>query len=101
MNGVKHDAGKPAAGVLADFSLALRAVAEVGTFGIIKYSRGNWQDVENGRIRYTDAMWRHLLDSRHEEIDPETSLLHEAAMVWNALARLELKMREADEKKPA
>ena len=59
--GSKLDAGKNKAGVLADFSRALLAVSEVGTFGADKYSRGGWQSVPNGVERYTDAAWRHLL----------------------------------------
>ena len=92
-NGRKEDKGKPIAGVLGDFSLALSAVVDVGTFGAQKYSRGNWQYVDQGRTRYTDAMWRHLLAANSEELDAETGCSHEAAMVWNALARLELKLR--------
>lgn len=95
--GVKYDKGKPLAGVLEDFSLALLAVAEVGTFGAEKYSRGNWQRLENGVERYTDAMWRHLLAMRHEIVDEETGFLHDQQMVWNALARLELRLRQERE----
>lgn len=58
--GAKLDDGKLLAGVLADFSLALKAVAAVGTFGAGKYSRGGWQSVDNGIVRYYDALWRHL-----------------------------------------
>ena len=99
--GVKHDHEKPIAGVLGDFSRALMAVAEVGTFGARKYARGNWENVEDGVTRYNDAMWRHLLIAQHERIDVETGLTHEAAMVWNALATLELRLRELEKKNPA
>ena len=90
--GAKLDAGKLKAGVLADFSLALKAVAEIGTFGANKYSRGGWQHVENGRERYTDAMWRHLLAGGGT--DDQSNLLHEAHFAWNVLARLELLLRQ-------
>lgn len=92
--GAKLDAGKTMAGVLGDFSLALMSVADVGTFGAIKYSRGGWQSVDNGFERYTDAMWRHLIKERHEPVDADSNLLHAAHLAWNALARLELLLRE-------
>ena len=91
--GAKLDDGKVLAGVLADFSYALQAVAVVGTFGARKYSRGGWQKVDAGEERYTDALWRHLLAERHEEKDPDSGLLHAAHLAWNALARLELFLR--------
>lgn len=88
--GAKLDAGKTAAGVLADFNLALNAVAEVGTFGLKKYSRRGWHSVKDGQERYTDAKWRHLLAK--EERDPDSGLLHLAHEAWNALAVLQLKL---------
>lgn len=91
--GAKLDDGKVMASVLEDFALALMAVAEVGTFGAKKYSRGGWQSVQNGEQRYTDALWRHLLKGRHEVIDPDSNLTHAAHAAWNALAVLELALR--------
>ncbi len=93
--GAKLDAGKPMAGVLGDFGLALMAVAEVGTFGANKYTRGGWQSVPNGIERYTDAAWRHLLKEPLEPLDDDSGLSHAAHMAWNALARLELQLRES------
>lgn len=95
--GAKLDHGKPMGGLLADFSLALMAVAEVGTFGANKYSRGGWQTVPEAVTRYGDAKWRHLLKSRHESHDPESNLLHKAHEAWNVLAELELMLREKPE----
>lgn len=91
---VKHDNGKVKAAVLAEFSDALTAVAEVGTFGVSKYSRGAWLGVPNAKERYTDAMWRHLLAEASEASDSESGLLHAAHMAWNALARLQLELNE-------
>lgn len=91
--GSKLDSGKCAAGVLHDFALALQAVADIGTMGAKKYTRGGWQTVPNGEERYLDAMWRHLLKARHEELDPESGLPHLAHMAWNILAALELQGR--------
>jgi hypothetical protein len=88
----KDDAGKPRMGlVLIDFSRALTAVSQVGTFGAEKYSEHGWLDVPNGPERYTDALFRHLLAP--ESYDPESGLLHAAHAAWNALAVLELNLR--------
>lgn len=94
--GAKVDAGKPMAGILGDFGLAMMSVAEVGTFGANKYSRGGWQSVPNGIERYTDAMWRHILKEKYDKIDADSNCLHAAQIAWNALARLELMLREPD-----
>lgn len=96
-SGSKLDGGKILAGVLHDFSLALIEVAKVGTYGAEKYSRGGWQEVPSPETRYFDAFWRHLLHSRYSEKDPDSGLLHEAQMIWNLLARLELKLRGRNE----
>lgn len=92
--GAKLDSGKPIAGVIGNFGLALMAVAEVGTFGANKYKRGSWEHVSNGIERYTDALWRHLLKEDQEPNDNDSKLSHAAHMAWNALARLELQLRE-------
>ncbi len=91
--GAKADAGKCLAGVLSDFALALQAVADVGTMGANKYSRGGWQSVPNAEERYFDAAWRHLLKARHEELDPDSGLPHLAHLAWNLLAVLEIQGR--------
>lgn len=91
--GSKLDHGKCAAGVLHDFALALQAIANVGDFGMKKYTRGGWQSVPNGEQRYADAMWRHLLKSRHEDIDPDSGLPHLDHMLWNLAAVVEMRKR--------
>lgn len=91
--GEKHDAGKIKAGVLEDFSLALLEVARVGSYGADKYARGNFLELDNAVIRYTDAMWRHLLEGN--TIDAESGINNEVHFVWNALARLEIKLRKS------
>ena len=95
--GAKLDDGKVMAGVLEDFSLALMAVAEIGTFGARKYSRGGWQHVPNGVTCYSDALWQHLLAERHKPYDRDSDMLHAAHLAWNALARLELILRDGCE----
>ncbi|MCK5612759.1 hypothetical protein KAR91_63385 [Candidatus Pacearchaeota archaeon] len=96
--GAKLDDGKIQAGVLKDFSLALTAIAEVGSFGANKYTRGGWQSVPNGIERYEDAFWRHLLKERHEPVDEDSGLLHQAHLAWNILARLEMTLRKNHER---
>jgi hypothetical protein len=94
--GAKLDKGKTRTGlVLGDFARALNAVSEIGTFGANKYTEHGWISVPNGRSRYTDALYRHLLkEATGEEFDPESNLRHAAHAAWNALARLDLMIRE-------
>jgi hypothetical protein len=91
--GAKLDAGKPDCSLLLDFGLALRAVAEVGTYGAKKYSRGGWMQVPEGEVRYTAALMRHLLAESSSPVDEDTGLLHAQHAAWNALARLEFMLR--------
>lgn len=100
--GAKMDAGKIMAGLLLDFGHALKAVAEVGTYGARdKYVRGGWLKVPDGHQRYTDAMLRHLLEEAiGEPHDKDSKLLHAAHLAWNALARLELELRAASDRSP-
>ena len=101
--GAKADAGKvrPAL-VLRGFPRALLSVAEVATYGADKYSDGGWQHVSRAETRYADAQHRHeLADARGETFDPDSGLRHLAQVAWNALARLELRLRlEEREKAP-
>ena len=96
--GAKLDAGKVRPGlVLGDFSNALLAVSEVGTFGANKYTDHGWLSVEDGVNRYKDAMMRHMLKHNTGElIDEETGLTHLAAVAWNVLAMIELTTRDSE-----
>jgi len=98
--GAKDDSGKPDLDlVLGDFSKALQKVGEIGTKGAIKYSEHGWLSVPDGQRRYSSALLRHyFLESEGEYLDPELNLPHAACVAWNALARLELILREKDEK---
>jgi len=95
-DGIKYDEGKPKIGMVVKyFGPALMEVAKAGTFGCAKYGNGkfwdfNWNRVENGVERYTDALMRHLLKEDTEKTDPETGILHAALVAWNSLARLVL-----------
>jgi hypothetical protein len=79
--GAKMDAGKNRLGlVLGGFALALQEVGKVGTYGAVKY---------------TDAMYRHQFREASGELnDADTGLAHAAHAAWNALARLELALKE-------
>jgi hypothetical protein len=96
--GAKLDQGKVRLGlVMGGFSRALIEVGKVGTFGARKYTDNGWVDVPDGEARYTDAMLRHLLaDLGGESVDEESGLLHAAHAAWNALAVLDLKLRELE-----
>ena len=89
--GAKVDAGKVRMSlVMHGFAGALLEVGKVGTFGANKYTDNGWQTVPNGQQRYTDAMYRHLLQEEESPVDDDSGLLHAAHAAWNALARLEL-----------
>lgn len=95
--GAKLDGNKPDMSLLLHFSFALTAVAEVGTAGAKKYTRGGWKFVEGGEERYTAALLRHLfIEEEHDEDIREWAggedILHDAQVAWNALARLEIKL---------
>lgn len=91
--GRKDDGGKPRLDmVLGDFARALLAVGEVGTAGAARYADGNWLLVPNAYQRYSDAMQRHYLEGKITEKDV-SGFLHDAHTAWNALARLELRLR--------
>uniref|UniRef100_A0A7M2QN88 dATP/dGTP diphosphohydrolase N-terminal domain-containing protein n=1 Tax=feces metagenome TaxID=1861841 RepID=A0A7M2QN88_9ZZZZ len=96
--GAKLDHGKPRHGlVLGSFSNALTEVAKVGTFGANKYTDNGWLSVPNGVGRYTDALLRHhFAEAGGERDDPESQLSHAAHRAWNALAVLELMLRNKE-----
>lgn len=94
--GAKLDAGKlrPAL-VLGGFAAALEAVVKVGTDGAAKYTDNGWKEVSNGFARYDDAARRHTTKrDKGETHDADSGSLHLAHEAWNALARLELYLKE-------
>lgn len=97
--GVKLDAGKPplTMGVLNYFPNALLAVAYVSAYGVDKYNLAyadkGWMRVPDGHSRYSDALGRHLVKEADDPIDDESGLYHDQMVAWNALARLELRIR--------
>lgn len=82
--GRKDDAGKLRYSLLP--VAPLRRVVEVLEFGARKYGVGNWMKVPDGRVRYTDALMRHVEAWRGGELlDPETKLPHLAHAICCAL----------------
>jgi hypothetical protein len=96
--GAKLDAGKPrCALVLGGFARALLEVSKVGTYGAVKYTPHGWTQVPQGPDRYDDAGLRHwLAEKAGQPADPDTQLLHASHQAWNALARLDLMLRERE-----
>lgn len=94
--GAKVDSGKNRVGlVFSGFCNALPKVAEIGTFGASKYTDYGFLEVPRGVDRYQDAMFRHYFKwTQGEELDPDSNLSHLGHMAWNALAILELVLRE-------
>lgn len=94
--GAKLDSGKNKLGlVLGGFARALESVGLVGSFGLLKYTANGWMVVDNGIERYTDALYRHLnAEAQGELRDKDSELLHASHAAWNALARLDLILRQ-------
>lgn len=95
VSGAKLDAGKPRPSlVLGGFARALMAVTRIGTYGAVKYTDNGWMEVSDGINRYDDAKLRHWLTEKSGiECDADTQELHAAHEAWNALARLDLLIR--------
>lgn len=97
---IKYDGGKSPVfrGAIDYFPRAISAVAGVSAFGASKYAWKGWEGVDDGYNRYSDALVRHLIyEGQGEVLDPDSGLLHAAHTAWNALARLELLIREREE----
>lgn len=95
--GAKLDAGKPSIyrGLVDYFPRAVMAVSSVSTYGANKYAWKGWESVPSGFNRYSDALMRHLVGETIDgPTDPDTGLMHAAQVAWNALARLELLLKE-------
>ena len=99
--GVKNDSGKlPYYIVLfKQFPLALQEVMKCSAAGNNKYHKTDkdWQNfarVEGADIRYKNAMLRHMSETGSvKDMEEYGGMTHEAAVVWNALADLEVSLR--------
>jgi hypothetical protein len=101
VSGAKLDAGKVDVlrGAIAYFPRALKAVAHVSELGARKYSWKGWESVPDGVTRYGAALTRHLLHEPKAKDDGPGGIgvYHAAQVAWNALARLELILKEDNE----
>jgi hypothetical protein len=97
--GAKLDAGKSPAlrGCVGYFPRAVLAVAAVSDHGAKKYTWRGWESVPGGIDRYGDALVRHMAMEYVGPLhDADSGLLHAAHAAWNAMARLELILREQE-----
>jgi hypothetical protein len=96
--GAKLDQDKPEMElVINGFPRAVEAIGNLATFGKNKYSREGFLHVDNAINRYTSAMIRHMVaKAKGELIDPETGLTHASAVAWNAMAIVEIELRQAE-----
>jgi hypothetical protein len=97
--GKKFDDGKPPVyqGFTQYFPRAIEAVANVSAFGAKKYNvpynDQNWSRVESDK--FEDSLQRHTdAIARGEDHAEDSGLLHLAHRAWNAMATLELALRE-------
>lgn len=93
--GIKYDEGKlRVAEFLTDFEPVLEPLVRIWEFGANTYGVSNWKQVENGKVRFTNAMLRHFLKESHRFKDTETGLPHAAHVAFNALMRLYFILQE-------
>lgn len=98
--GAKLDSGKEPVfrGLLDYFPRACKAVAQVSAAGAAKYAWKGWEEVPDGINRYADALARHIVNEAIEGQFDSEGFRHAAQQAWNALARLELILREEENK---
>lgn len=97
--GAKLDAGKTPIyqGLIDYFPRACMAVADISGHGAAKYAWKGWEAVPDGINRYANAGFRHSFKEVIEgPYDKDSGMLHKAHAAWNALATLELFMREQE-----
>ena len=59
------------------------------------YKEGDWLEVPNYQTAYLGAEARHLLESlAGTKFDPESGLGHDVHEAWNAIAKLERRLRD-------
>jgi len=92
--GLKFDAGK------LRYSLvpycAFKGMAEVLTFGADKYEANSWQNVEDAKERYLNALYRHIESYRIGETkDSESGISHLSHAMTNCAFLLHFEELEA------
>lgn len=102
--GSKLDGGKSPCwrGLLSYFPRACAAISRVSDKGAAKYSWKGWEKVKDGQNRYGDALIRHMLaEAEGDLFDADSGELHATHAAWNALARLELMLRNVGTVNPS
>jgi len=95
----KNDREKPNLAILFDTPDALSEVARVMSYGAEKYSRKNWDKVDD-KERYVAATLRHLMAyANGESVDPESTLPHLAHAVTSLLFLLQVEHNKQKETK--
>lgn len=91
--GRKDDQGKPLVGLMViDFHNAFEELADLHTYGTVKYSPSGWKYVDDAVNRYYNALGRHFIKTGAslDAIDLESRAREIAAVAWNALALMQL-----------
>jgi hypothetical protein len=84
MAGLKYDTGKLKYHLIPPE--AIKAIAEILTYGAEKYHENSWQGLDDFDNRYYDALMRHIEAWRQgENIDSESGKLHLAHAATNAV----------------
>lgn len=97
--GHKDDHAKPMPykGFIQQFPRAIIEVSRISEFGAKKYAWNNWHKFKD-TDRVDEAMTRHILaEAMGDEVDFDSELMAAAHTAWNAMARLELMLREIEE----
>ena len=96
-NGIKYDKGKPRiAEMVVSFREALLELCKVYEFGLEKYGKDNFRELDNGKNRYINAFVRHMIAEKDNPIDDESGLRNSSHMAFNALAYLYFDLKEKE-----
>lgn len=88
----KFDSGKSRVDLIPSFSLI--EVGKILAYGAEKYAEDSWQEVPEGRKRYTAALLRHVYAWQNgEDVDPETGYHHLSHAATNCLFLVYLVVR--------
>ena len=90
--GMKYDQDKLQPSLLLNgCAKAVKGVLTVLGFGAKKYAADSWKSVPNGKLRYRNALYRHLMAVEAGEVlDPESGLPHWDHIACNAMFLSEL-----------
>lgn len=99
--GTRYNQGKARLSLVLEAGAALKGAADVLTFGMEKYSRGNWKKGLPA-TEIADSLLRHLTAYlAGEDADPETGLPHVDHITVNALFLGTMARRpECDDRSP-